>query len=61
MKAVIGRLPPRLLIEWPMHDKMFEVCSYEMFKEVGNRVLTALRINLIETPTKVSSNIAMIH
>lgn len=43
------------IIEWPLHDQIFKMCTLSDFKQAANNSLTDLQINLIKTPTEINN------
>lgn len=44
------------MIEWPIHDKLFEYFTVEEFKQVGNKCLETLKITIVTTPTTITND-----
>lgn len=44
------------LIEWPLHDYIFEMCTVNEFKKLANTILTDLQINLVKTPKEIKND-----
>ena len=38
------------IIEWPIHDLIFKICTISEFKKAANSLLNNLQIKLIQTP-----------
>lgn len=38
------------IIEWPLHDLIFKMCTITEFKNTSNKILNDLQIRLIQTP-----------
>lgn len=45
------------IIEWPLHDIVFQMCTIEQFKNASNNILKHLQIRLIQTPTTIDNKI----
>lgn len=43
------------LIEWPLHDIIFKMCTINKFKAASNDILTDLQINLVKSPIIVEN------
>lgn len=43
------------IIEWPLHDIIFNMCTIQEFKKTSNNILKHLQIKLIQTPTIVEN------
>lgn len=43
------------IIEWPLHDIIFKMCSIAEFKAAANNLLTDLQINLIKSPIRIDN------
>lgn len=43
------------IIEWPLHDLIFEMCTINEFKHTANGILKTLQIKLIQTPIMVDN------
>lgn len=63
-KVTIGSLLSKLqtqtsalnikIIEWPIHDIIFKMCTITEFKKLANHILNDLQIVLIQTPVTVT-------
>lgn len=43
------------IIEWPLHDIIFKMCTIQEFKKTSNNILKHLQIKLIQTPTIIDN------
>lgn len=41
-------------LEWPIHDKIFKICTITDFKNAANKILNKLKIRLIQSPAIIN-------